>query len=112
PTGPLMGPAAFTSIPAPHPKLPVWSTWVTDRPRAAVDGLDSIDTNNSVGIWRLTWPLMLSMCLNLAIGLFDTWIAGRFGPTVQATVGITMQLVFFLNTIIAAVGMGCQALVS
>lgn len=63
-------------------------------------------------IWRLTWPLVLTMIVNAAIGLLDTWVAGRVGPVAQAAVGLVMQLILLINATTTAVAIGAQALVS
>lgn len=63
-------------------------------------------------IWRLTWPLVLTMIANAAVGLLDTWVAGKVGPVAQASVGLTMQLILLINATTTAVAIGAQALVS
>jgi putative MATE family efflux protein len=64
------------------------------------------------GIWRLSWPLVLTMVANAGVGLLETWIAGHFGAVEQAVVGLTMQLVLLINALTTAVAIGAQALVS
>lgn len=63
-------------------------------------------------LWRLSWPIVLTMVLNALVGLLDTWIAGTLGPSRQAAVGITMQLILLINATTTAVSIGCQALVA
>lgn len=63
-------------------------------------------------IWRLSWPLVLTMVANALVGILDTWIAGSLGPVAQAAVGLTMQMVLLINATITAVSIGTQALVA
>lgn len=63
-------------------------------------------------IWRLSWPLVLTMIVNAAVGLLDTWVAGHAGPVAQAAVGLTMQLILLINATTTAVSIGAQALVA
>ncbi len=63
-------------------------------------------------IWRLSWPLVLTMIVNAAIGLLDTWVAGHVSPVAQAAVGLVMQLILLINATTTAVAIGAQALVS
>lgn len=72
----------------------------------------AIDAVSWTAIWRLTWPLVLTMIANAAVGLLDTWVAGRVGPVAQAAVGLTMQLILLINATTTAVSIGAQALVS
>lgn len=71
-----------------------------------------LDGNPWATLWTLCWPLVLTMVMNAAIGLLDTWIAGRLGPVSQAAVGLSMQLIMLVNAAIMATSIGCQALVA
>jgi putative MATE family efflux protein len=73
---------------------------------------DLLTGNPWVAIWRISWPLVLTMVVNALVGLLDTWIAGRIDPTAQAVVRQTMQLILLVNATITAASIGCQALVS
>lgn len=64
------------------------------------------------GIWRLYWPLALTMALQVAVGLVDTAIAGRLGAEAVAVVGVVLQVVFLMNAVTIAVGVGTHALVA
>ena len=64
------------------------------------------------GIWRLYWPLALTMALQVAVGLVDTWIAGRIGAQALAIVGVVLQVVFLVNAVTIAVGVGTHAVVA
>lgn len=71
-----------------------------------------VEGNPWVGLWHLAWPLVLTMLLNATTGLLDAWIAGHISPTAQAAVGLTLQLIFLINTTTMATSIGTQALVS
>lgn len=73
---------------------------------------DLLTGNPWVAIWRISWPLVLTMVVNALVGLLDTWIAGRIDPTAQAAVRQSMQLILLVNATITAASIGCQALVS
>jgi MATE family multidrug resistance protein len=79
---------------------------------ASAPGNDLLAGNPWAAIWRLSWPLVVTMVANALVGLLDTWIAGRIDPTSQAAVRLTMQLVLLINATITAASIGCQALVS
>lgn len=79
---------------------------------AAVPPTDGLVGTSWSALWRLSWPIVLTMVLNAMVGLLDTWIAGALGPTRQAAVGISMQLILLINATTTAVSIGCQALVS
>jgi MATE family multidrug resistance protein len=80
--------------------------------RTARASNDLLSGNPWAAIWRISWPLVLTMVFNALIGLMDTWIAGRIDPTSQAAVRLTMQLILLINATITAASIGCQALVS
>lgn len=63
-------------------------------------------------LWAMAWPLVLTMLANASVSLLDTWVAGRFDPTLQAAVALTGQLVLLVGAATTAWSMGCQALVS
>lgn len=64
------------------------------------------------GIWRLYWPLALTMALQVAVGLVDTWIAGQLGAQALAIVGVVLQVIFLVNAVTIAVGVGTHAVVA
>jgi Na+-driven multidrug efflux pump len=72
----------------------------------------SQELNSWGAIWRLTWPLVLTMAASALVGLFDAWIAGGIGPVAQAAVGLTLQMVLLINATVTAVSIGAQALVA
>ncbi len=54
-------------------------------------------------IWRLSWPQVVMMFFQFAIGMTDVWVAGQIDPTVQAAVGLITQSLFFFLVIGMAV---------
>lgn len=70
-------------------------------------------TNTSVkDIWRLSWPLVLTMFLLFSVGLVDVYVAGRFTPEVQGAVGFGSQLLFFFGVIGNSLGVGLVTIIS
>lgn len=65
-----------------------------------------------VEIWRMTWPQVLMLVCQIVIGLTDVWAAGRIGPQVQASIGLTTQCQTFLMTLAFAASSGAVAAVS
>lgn len=68
--------------------------------------------NLSENIWRISWPMFLTMVFSFFVGFTDVFVAGFIGPEVQAAVGF-VSLFYFLITIVAnAISIGTLALVS
>ena len=63
-------------------------------------------------IWQISWPMMLIMVFNFAVGFTDIYVAGLISPEVQAAVGFVSQLYFLLIIIANAISTGSIALVS
>lgn len=63
-------------------------------------------------IWRLSWPLVLTMFLLFSVGLADVYVAGLFKPEVQGAVGFGSQLLFFFGVIGNSLGVGLVAIIS
>lgn len=63
-------------------------------------------------IWRLAWPLLLSMGVGSASLLIDSWMAGWIGPTAQAAVALAGQVAFLYIATTSVVTIGVTALVS
>lgn len=63
-------------------------------------------------LWRLSWPMVLSMFLLFSVGLADVYVAGRFETEVQGAVGFAGQLLFFFGVIANSLGVGLVAIVS
>jgi putative MATE family efflux protein len=63
-------------------------------------------------IWRLSWPVMLSLVLANVVGLVDIAMVGRLGPQAMAAVGYATQFHFLSQSVLFAVGFACVALMS
>lgn len=63
-------------------------------------------------IWALSWPLVLTMFLQFAVGLTDVYVAGLFRPEVQGAVGFASQLLFFFSVFANGLGVGIVALIA
>lgn len=63
-------------------------------------------------IWSLAWPVILTMSLEAVVGLVDMIMVGRLGPTPVAGVGVAMQILFAVHTVMFAVGTGTIALIA
>ena len=61
-------------------------------------------------IWRLSWPLLLSMGLNAVELLIDSWMAGWIGSQAQAAVAMAGQITFLYVSVTAVVTVGVTAL--
>lgn len=66
----------------------------------------------STTIWQISWPMMLIMVFNFAVGFTDIYVAGLISSEVQAAVGFVSQLYFLLIIIANAISTGSIALVS
>lgn len=64
------------------------------------------------GIFRMSWPMLLIMIFNFAVGFTDIYVAGLLGPEVQAAVGFIEQLYFLLIVLGNAVSIGSVAIIS
>lgn len=63
-------------------------------------------------IWRLAWPVILTMSIESLVFLVDMLMVGRLGPQPVAGVGVATQILFAVNTVIFAVGTGTVAVVA
>src|SRR5262245_62224106 len=63
-------------------------------------------------IWRLAWPVMLSMTLASVVGIADIAMVGRIGATAQAAVGYAAQLFFLAQSALFALSFACVALMA
>ncbi|MBN1316422.1 MAG: hypothetical protein JXA42_13185, partial [Anaerolineales bacterium] len=68
--------------------------------------------NLSKGIWRLSWPLVLSHTFFMLPGLYDAIWLGRVGPGAQAAAALTSSLQYTMISILMALGIGSGAVVS
>jgi putative MATE family efflux protein len=79
----------------------------TPEPAPAARALDSTEE-----IWRLAWPVMLSMTLASVVGIADIAMVGRLGATAQAAVGYAAQLFFLAQSALFALSFACVALMA
>lgn len=77
----------------------------------ASNSLDMSRTPNRT-IWNLAWPQILMMVFHFCIGMADVWVAGHIDRTVQASLGIISQSLFFLLVVAMAVANGGVAAIS
>jgi len=80
---------------------------------AAPEAQPSHEPTDSTGeIWRLAWPVMLSMTLASVVGIADIAMVGRLGATAQAAVGYAAQLFFLAQSALFALSFACVALMA
>jgi putative MATE family efflux protein len=84
--------------------LAVGATPEVEHPAAAV--------GTTQEIWRLAWPVMLSMTLASVVGIADIAMVGRLGATAQAAVGYAAQLFFLAQSALFALSFACVALMA
>lgn len=63
-------------------------------------------------IWRLAWPVILTMSIESVVGFVDMLMMGKLGKETVAGVGIAVQILFAVNTVIMAVGTATLAIVA
>jgi putative MATE family efflux protein len=63
-------------------------------------------------IWRLSWPVMLSLFLANLVSLVDIAMVGRLGSDAVAAVGYATQFHFLAQSVFLAVGFACVALMA
>ncbi len=79
---------------------------------APAAALAAPSTGTSEEIWRLAWPVMLSMTLASVVGIADIAMVGRLGATAQAAVGYAAQLFFLAQSVLFALSFACVALMA
>ncbi len=62
--------------------------------------------------WALAWPVIFSFSIESFVGLCDTLMVGRLGPTAVAAVGVGVQILSGVDAALFAVGTGALALVA
>jgi putative MATE family efflux protein len=67
---------------------------------------------SSEEIWRLAWPVMLSLTLASIVGIADIAMVGRLGASAQAAVGYAAQLFFVAQSALFALSFACVALMA
>ncbi len=63
-------------------------------------------------VWRLSWPVFLEQVLTTLVGYADTAMVGSLGPAATASTSISNPIVFLVNGVIMALGVGVTALIS
>ncbi len=76
----------------------------------AVGRAEAVDSTGE--IWRLAWPVMLSMTLASVVGIADIAMVGRLGASAQAAVGYAAQLFFLAQSALFALSFACVALMA
>jgi len=75
---------------------------------AEIEGSDDLSRT----VWRLAWPAVITMMLQLLNGLVDMFFVGRLGPAAQAAVGMGGQVLMLLMGVSMAVTTGATAIVA
>jgi len=63
-------------------------------------------------IWKLTWPQILMLLSQAAVGFTDVWATGRIGPGAQAAFGLICQCQTVLLILASSLAVGAVAAVS
>lgn len=63
-------------------------------------------------IWRLAWPVMLSMGLASVVGAVDVAMVKGLGPAAQAAVGVGAQIFMLAQAALFALSFACVALMA
>jgi putative MATE family efflux protein len=63
-------------------------------------------------IWKLTWPIVASNLLDLAVTLIELRLVRPFGPAATAAIGVSRPVILLLEAMALAVTSGVIALVS
>jgi putative MATE family efflux protein len=65
-----------------------------------------------VDLWRLAWPVMISMVLHTALGLVDMYWVGKLGITAVASLSLAGNLFFMFINFAEIISIGTIALVA
>lgn len=63
-------------------------------------------------LWRLSWPVMISMVLHTALGLVDMYWVGKLGITAVASLSLAGNLFFMFINFAEIISIGTIALVA
>lgn len=63
-------------------------------------------------IWNLAWPVIVTMSIESLVGLVDMVMVGRLGAAAVAGVGVGVQVLNAMTTVMFAVGTGTLAVVA
>ena len=84
----------------------------TAEKEPSLSPFDLVHGNLWPAILRLSWPMLLIMLFNFAVGFTDIYVAGLIGSHVQAAVGFIEQIYFLFIIMANAVSIGTVAVVS
>src|SRR5437763_273355 len=62
--------------------------------------------------WALAWPVIFSFSIESFVGLCDMLMVGRLGGTAVAGVGVGVQILGAVDSVMFALGMGALAIVA
>jgi len=62
--------------------------------------------------WSMSWPMTVIMFCTFIIGLFDVYVAGKFGKEIQAAYGLVYQIYFILTIIGTALTIGSVSVIA
>ena len=62
--------------------------------------------------WALAWPVIFTFSIESFVGLCDMLMIGRLGPTAVAGVGVGVQVLGAVDTVMFALGTGVLAIVA
>jgi putative MATE family efflux protein len=62
--------------------------------------------------WALAWPVIFSFSIESFVGLVDMLMVGRLGPIAVAGVGVGVQILGAVDSVMFAVGTGALAIVA
>lgn len=63
-------------------------------------------------VLALLWPQILVMYVLCAMSVAPVWAAGHMSPSIQAALGVSLQIIFFLNVVSIAINAGATAVIS
>src|SRR2546427_10537617 len=62
--------------------------------------------------WALAWPVIFTFSIESFVGLCDMLMVGRLGRTAVAGVGVGVQILGAVDSVMFALGMGTLAIVA
>jgi len=105
--------AEVAEDPEGSPALPSGSLAVAAAPEEAqIPATGPGGRASHLDIWRLSWPVTLSLAVVGVVGLLDIAMLGRLGSSAMAAAGYTTQFHFLSQSVLFAVGAACVALMS
>jgi len=63
-------------------------------------------------VWGLAWPVIVTMSLESIVGFIDMLMVGRLGASAVAAVGVGVQILSAVSSVMFAVGIGTLAVVA